>query len=301
MLRFKEFRREYPEFMPSSSVKHLWLSTFKKEANIQSATMPGLFQSVNYSLLLAGVFFILILEIGATTIAYRYGVSWGAIGAAILVDFGLALISHWNHSKICETKNILFIEEKRQIRDQLNRELGSLKRLKWVFCGLIMLSGFFKFYWFYIVYRIFLIPFGISTDAYTILVFCCYFFGAILHILCTGYVLFTSYFHYRIHKEETKYIYLSNNNKDDKEHGLDDLFESEAQPRPINSNVELVPATVGRHKLYKNDENNQYILETTGVLLDEELRQIIDKQHNAEQRATLANQGIKVQLAILKM
>lgn len=291
---FKEFKREYPEFMPGPSVKNFWLFTLKKEANIQSATMPGLFQSVNYSLLLAGFALIIILEGAATKIASVYGVSLMAILAAIVVDIILAVISHIYHGKICLLKNKLFIEETKQKRDQINRSISNLKWWSWFWYTIILFSGLFKFYWFYIVYKIYLIPFGLNYDAYSILVFFCYFVASWLHIFCTGYVFYTSYFHYRIHKEERKYIYLPEDKLLD-----DNSLRDKRNPRPITANVELIPVKEGSHSLYKDEKDGKYYLETLGIFLDEELRRMIDRQHNADQRRTLAQEGVRIQLDIL--
>jgi hypothetical protein len=309
MTLFKEFKRKYPDFMPSKEVKADWLYSLKKEANIQNAPMPGLFQSENYSLMLAGVCLVLLLEIGATVISYRYGVSWGAIGAAIIIDFVLAFLAHKPQKSICLLQNKLFIQEDALVREQLRREISSKKLVKNFWFALIIMSGIFKFYWFYDVYRENLISIGLLFDAYTLLVLMCYLVGAALHIVCTGYMLFTSFFHYRVHKEETTYINSINKDGQEVNQGADRYLKiTEFSDNPIiNTTIELLPHSVGKHQLILDPkfdstqtDSPKYVFKIWGLLLDEELRQFVTHQNFAAQRDVIARAGVSIQLDILE-
>jgi hypothetical protein len=292
MLSFKQFIfRNEDRFEPSTPVKKFWLNTYKSKENFPGVELPGMIQTTNYSQQLMGVVGILILEGIATIISYRFGVSIAAILAAIFIDFFLAGISHWKQSSLILLQNELVIEEKAVERERKKRQISAIKRLKLLWNVCIVISGFFKFYWFYSIYKYYLHPFGLTIDANSALVFTCYIAAAGLHVVYTGYAIYTSRFNYQIQSEYTKYV----------QSGGQSQKNTEIYKWPINSTIPLEEVRAGNHKIYQDSQNpDKYTFESIGILQDVELRDLISKQRTADQMSVIAREGVRMQLVIIR-
>lgn len=222
------------------------------------------------------------LEGLATYWSFIEGVIITAILASIFIDFVLAITSHLFQQDICKMKNELIWADDKRV-GAISNKLKSAKQKQHFFYLLILISALFKIFWFYNVYTI--------IDATTLFIMTCYIIGAILHITCTGYAIFTFLFNTKINREHKKY-----QNTMRKEFAFD---EREPLRSDALNSADLNPAEVGRHRLVKANDGKFY-LETFGVLTDSDLRSLIGRQTNPEQRRSLAIDGVKHQMLILQ-
>ena len=286
MLSFKQFEFEPGRnFEPSIPTKKAWLYTKKKPSTLAGIQLPGLFETVDYSTQIAAFLGILILEGIPTFYGVGEGVLWQGILAAIFIDIFLAIVSHSWHHKLCENENKLVIETDANTKNNLEKEIASLKIKSRIFYLLIVISGIFKFYLFYDAYMTF--------NTITIAVFVCYMLGSILHISYTGYFFYTSIFNFKIQKEFKEHR-LSNGQKHH-------FIGANLQPMEAdiaNPNPNLIETTAGLHSITKNG-NGQFELKTSGVLLDKELAALVAFQQGSTAQGIVARTALRRQLTIL--
>jgi hypothetical protein len=169
MLSFKQFHFDPTHnFEPSKQAKEAWLYTKKSTANFAGVQLPGLFQSVGYSVQMAAFIGILILEGIPTYLGYENGVNITGILAAIFIDIMLAVLSHWWHDKVCLFENALVVENNPVKKEFLKRQVSKYKLRGYLFYFIILMSAAFKFYIFFEVYTtmdttsIFVLSFSLS-------------------------------------------------------------------------------------------------------------------------------------------
>ncbi len=273
---------QYDEnFEPSSNTKQWWLYTHKTERSFAGVTLPGLFQTTYYEWQMLGFILIFIIEGAATYWCYQEGVIITAILASIFVDLVLAIVAHVFQKDICRMKNDLVYESDVAI-GAIKRKLASTLLKQRFFYLLIFISALFKIFWFFSVYGI--------VDATTLFIMTCYLIGAILHITCTGYAIFTFIFNRKLAREHNRYL-----DSKHKEFAFD-------PSRPLRSKLsaeQLIETEVGRHAIVKG-EDGRFYLETFGVLTDAQLWAMIGKQIEPEQKRSLAVDGVKHQILILQ-
>jgi len=248
---------------------------------------PGMFNTSHLNLTILGFVMIFVVEGFATVLAHSLAVNVIAIVIAIFVDVILAVLSHLFHSKIIINKNQQIFSDE-GIRVKLKTQVSPLITYKNLFYLLILLSGVFKFWLFYIGY--------LSVDFICVGIFLCYIIGALLHISCTGYLLYTMYFAIKIHSEfqayessgMTRYIYDVNS-------PLRTIIDSE---------IHLNEAQRGEHKvkLLKYDDNRrEYCFESCGIMNDSDLNFLISRQSSPAQRIIVAKFGVKHQFTNLNL
>lgn len=266
-------------FEPSSHTKQWYLYTHKTEYSFSGVPLPGLFQTTHYEWQVAGFLAIFLLEGIATFWASREGVVITAILVSIFVDLVLAVGAHRFQRSVCKLRNELVFEQDKEaslIRRQIKRTLAK-QRLCYL---MIAVSGVLKFVWFFDAYRIF--------DATALFVFTCYAIGAMLHMSCTGYALFTFILERKLYREHARYV---------ETRGEAFAYGTDPLPHPLGEH-QFVPLRVGKHEI-KSDGNGKFWLYTFGVLTDAELRELIAKQYTPEQRRLLAIEGTSHQAMIL--
>ena len=264
-------------FEPSSETKVWWLYTHKTPHKIAGVLLPGVFQTTNYVEQILGFIAIFLLEGLATFWCFSEGVIITAILASIVVDLVLALVAHLYQKDICRLQNELIYEEQNK-QGAIALKLKSLKLRQNFFYLLIMISAIFKIFWFYDVYRI--------IDATTLFIMTCYIVGAILHITCTGYVLFTFRFSLKMKSEYKKFL-KSNQTE---------YVRTKASQKLNYKGIKEVVA--GPHRVTKRKDGQIY-LETLGVLTDKELRGLILNQPDAESQGAMAKAGVRHQISML--
>ncbi len=276
------FEFKYDEnFEPSSNTKQWWLYTHKTERSFSGVTLPGLFQTTYYEWQMLGFIMIFLLEGIATYWCYQEGVIITAILASMFVDIVLAIVAHIFQKDICKKKNELVYEDDVNL-GAIKRNLASKQLKQRFFYLLIFISALFKIFWFFSVYGL--------VDATTLFIMTCYLIGAILHITCTGYAIFTFIFNRKLSKEYNKYL--------DSKHQMF-AFDETLPLRSKLSSTDLKEAEVGRHMITKGEDGHFY-LETFGILTDSQLWALIGKQIEPEQKRALAVDGVKHQMLILQ-
>jgi hypothetical protein len=284
MLSFKQFHFDPNQnFEPSKQTKDFWLFTKKSQANFAGIHLPGLFESVGYSIQIVAFVAILILEGIPTYYGIEEGVLWQGIVAAIFVDIALAICSHLWHNKTCLYKNQLVIAISSVDQERINRLINSAKSKTYIFYFLILLSAGFKFYLFIDANR--------TWNAISIGTLVSYSLGAILHIAYTGHFFYTSRFNHKIQGEYTQFV-SSNGLK----FGINAHLE-----QPINTdntNITLNETKVGGHSIFKK-EDGRYYIKTFGILLDVELAALAGVQQTSIAQSIVAREGLKHQLLIL--
>jgi hypothetical protein len=277
------FEFQYNEnFEPTRSVKEWWLYTQKTPTTFAGVPLPGFFQTTNYEWQVTGFFTIFLLEGLATYWCYYEGVAITAILVSIFVDIILALVAHRFQRPIAQLKNELVFTE--NTSNKAKQKILTGKKL-WqnFFYLLILISALFKFLWFFLVYQVF--------DTTTLFIFVCYILAALLHIICTGYAVFTFIFLRKIRSQHNQYI---------RSEGTEFAFNPDNPfPSKIYTQIKLEPVIVGRHEL-ANLNNGDFYFKTKGILLDKELFEMIGRQTSPEQRRTVAIEGVKHQNAILQ-
>jgi len=286
---------KYSDFEPSSSTKHLWLSTRKAEIEVGNIIIsPGLFNTKGYSLDKSLFSFAMSLEIVGFLIISALA-DWGVLIAGtvlalVVIDVFLAVGLHWKQNDICLLSNKKATKTPGGIEAiKLEAQIKKLKRwwggklcvvLLWVF-AVIKASAFYV----------------LNPDTYIfgILMFLIYSFIAYVHIYHTGYFLAEFRFRRTLNKEVNKFL-----NEDAKyivprfrKHGLkpaNDLvlgeFKNEIHrdERGIRANALI-------------DDNSKWNLITWGLMDDGDLGNMLDG--NIEIRKYLAVEYLKAQLDIL--
>lgn len=268
-------------FEPSAKTKWASLYTHKSAYRVAGTVLPGFFQTSRFPWQLVGFFMIFILEGLATAWSFEEGASVQIIIGLMLFDIVLAIASHWYHASYVEHANhILFAED--HLANALQLKLRKAVIWRNVFYLLIFASAVLKFAFFFMVYLFF--------DATALLIAVCYLIGGVLHILCTGYAIYTLIvFAPKIGREHKKYVTSTGTRYIANELDLE-VDVNGLAPKEI---------VVGEHRLYQRD--GQYFLSTKGILTDGELRNMIAKQVGKNERWWMATEGVKRQFTILSM
>lgn len=268
------------KFKPSASTRWFWPFIYKTRYRSHGVDRPGLYNRPNLFWPATGVTVILALEVGATIVSYDYGVTIAAIVAAMIVDFGFALVAHLpTRTIVLEENRSLFTTGEEQ--DIALRKAARARRIQRAVYGLILISGLFKFGWFFMVYPVF--------NAISLSVLVCYLAGAVLHIAATGYFLFTAVFLIKLNAEERKYTFSK---------GQKYAFDPKNPTKNLVANGKLMleEAQVGHHRLVFDTIENNHYLYTNGVLTDMELNELIARQQTPEQKYIVAREGVRVQM-----
>lgn len=285
MLSFKVF--SFPpgqDFVPSKETKNFWLYTKKSKRTFGGVVLPGLFETVGYSTQMIFFFAILLLEAIPTIYGVEQGVMWEAIVTAIFIDIVLAITSHLWHDRICRHQNEFVNADSEVEKEALRRAINRYKLYTYFFYVLIITSGALKFYFFFDAY---MVPDVIAGG-----VLVCYLSGAVLHIAYTGYFLYTSRFNYKIQSEYSRYVSSGGKTFKDRTGAIQQpLFAQGAF-------IQVKPVSAGNQRIFKAD-NDQYTIETIGVLTDYELADMIVKQP-FDAQGFVARKGLQRQMKILQ-
>lgn len=268
-------------YLPSQRTINLSLFSKKKRYESYNAFRPGLIGVEGYNWQALAFILILLIEGGATIYAKSQGIKIEAIVVAIFVDIILAIAAHVRHSKLVRLKN----EKVFRPDDQKGRILNSIKkekRFKSFFNSLILFSGLFKAYLFFTAFgRINdIIPWGVAIF---------YMVAAILHVLFTGYFIFTSIYYISNRKDRKRF---ENSNRKENNHDSEKRIELKAT-EPIS----FKKVAIGKHAI--TQENDKYYLVTQGILTDFELDELIGLQEDDSARILLCKKGVEHQFNML--
>lgn len=238
-------------------------------------------------------------------VALEEGVTIVIIGLLILLDIFLAVIPHlWDsaisklesqiflHTYQLRSKNLLTtMESKDEFKMKaatLEKNKSRLTSLKWLrrFMFIFLIgSTYAKLYFFFQTY-----PFYNTISAYVIWV--AYGLGGILHILCTGYVF--HYFRFRWALRRDKNLW-KNSNGEKRSYSIDGRHET----RPIRTSLQLKTFIPKDHHQCIDESNGEFLFKYKGLILDEELNDLINEQDSYERKICIALVGREIQLGQL--
>ena len=291
-------------FEASQKSRKLWRSIIKEHTPFGEFDLPPLFKKVAPSItfFLFGVFLILILEGYATFgVALNEGVTIWIILILIIVDFAFAYFPHWKidaavnqcrnekfiADKIVEFKPLDDTEDFEALRRRANAhssnmeaEIKRMKKNQKALYSFLIISAAVKLYFFFQTY-----PFFDTYQAYVVII--AYVLGAVLHILCTGHVI-NYYVRFRRSLATDKSTFNRTRG------GTNASIHDESL---INSKEKLTTVASSAHNqkiIVKAD--GTFYFDSTGILFDEELNELISKQSTYLARISVAVYGKKLQM-----
>jgi len=295
-------------FQPSKKTRDLWCYILKKDADYIDFKMPSLFKSASsfITILVIGFLFIFILEGYATFgVAYIEGVPILSITFLIIIDILFAYLPHLSDGKICQKENELFVakysneftrlenddQSEYQKRNSANmsrleKEIFTLRLFKTLLYSLVIFSAFVKLYLFFQTY-----PFFNTYQAY--IVISAYTISAVLHIFCTGNVIM--YF-LRFRVSLKKDINEFGNSIGQKNAHSDEYIYYF-----IDSSEVLKDTKTEKHDQMLTVKDGKSYIAYKGILLDEELSDLINNQTHYKQKLSVAVYGKKLQTSMLNI
>jgi hypothetical protein len=294
-------------FIPRPYTRKFGLYTHKSSEIVAGVTLPGLFQTTNLPFHLIGFFSVFVLEILAILWSFEEGSSIAIILWLAVLDIVLAVAAHLNYNSITLTKNHILTSsdnvtilnannnivtdnntltsnnvkiKENSINTNLKfrKKLSSLLLLRNFFYFLIILSAVGKFYFFFSIYFIF--------DAVSLLILFFYLLGAILHITCTGYAIFTMIFSILLKIDYSKYVNNNNNSYD---------INKPEEYNIETGGIQLTLLSEGKHKIVKS-EDGKFKFQSFGILNDLQLRAMVNGQKDIHSQRIVAIEGVSVQI-----
>ncbi len=265
----------YPWFAPSHATKKKWLFTRKRPYDAGNFRAPGFFGTDKFGTDATLFFLAVILEIIGLSMFYAYLDNILFAVLFFVLDFILAIGSHWNKGRGVELNNQLallrpicnpdyrFAEKKDD--DSKGVRKNSHARIHWRESKLMFFNLYAGIFYFFIamlgVVKIFGFYNGWTTagmefNAIPMLVIVTYAMVAVIHIFVTGYFFSELYFRYYYNKEKNEHKLTHNYTIP----GY--LVENDVTPFPIPE-----PGL--------NSDNHHIIghnLYTFGVLTDKQIR-----------------------------
>lgn len=269
-MKVQKILMENPNFEFDSSLKKLWLSTRKRP---QRDEHPGIFYTYRFEYDIMGFAFVILLELVGLYF-FRLYVTENLIFIVSLffADILFAFGGHWNQGKIILLKNEIFLMNRNidtnpvasgrlQLRRSTKKRL--LKRLmsyKWIFYSLIFIFGISKGFFFIILY---IPPAGATQfNAISFLIFLSYFIVCLLHVNCTGYFIYTTWFNYNVNRQLKKHVNYNQFLANDISFKFEEYFGGPNAPFGDNwtSDTKFNDATIRDHNLKDNNLNVKGIL-----------------------------------------
>lgn len=271
------------DFEMSVVAKRWWKYTRKYSNTYGGVTLPGLFQTRQYTFDLFLFLLIIACEvIGVINLIKVGNFNVVFVWSLFALDLLFAFCAHLPKGRILEMKNRFILTEDDALKANIKRQIF-IRRFISITCKVVIVTiASFKVISFITLYGVF--------DGISFLICITYAIAAFLHIYATGYFLFELALRIKIFFEHNAFLSHGKVNSNP-------YWIKRTRPHNFISNTLLVEFQVNRHKLFKR--NNDYILETWGILTDEELQSIIAQQENHEQRRIIAIEGLIHQLEIL--
>lgn len=149
----------------------------------------------------------------------------------------------------------------------------------------MILSAIVKLYLFFQTY-----PFYDTYQAYIVIL--AYVIGAVLHIICTGNVI-NYYLRFRSRLKKDLSSFRKSQGREMQYSNHPDVL--------INSIVKIEQTTIGKHNQAIILKDGRYFIRFKGILLDEELNDLINEQTTYEQKISVATVGKRIQLGLLNI
>ncbi len=287
-------KRKLADFEPSTRVKSLYLYTRKSPYKIDDeVTLPGLFQTAFLrfdalafvGILLGEVYGLFNLyKVAQFEIYMPIGLFLADVFFAVLAHIPRRvalearmdyLVAKWNDAIDIKTKN-----------DNVARALHKEKKSKrWtrIWEAAIIGLALFKILLFFGIYGRF--------DGITLAVILSYVIVALLHVMSTGYFVFGLIHWIYLKSDENKHLSVGSS---------ESIFRPgrERQTTIMGAKDGLVETTVNDKHHLERKESNEYVLRTTGILMDDELHTFINVQRTQEQKKLVARGGFEQQREI---
>lgn len=293
--------RPNEKFEPSKDVKNLWTYTRKSSFNAAGIKLPGLFITKGFDIDAAAFVAVIFLELwGLYSIVSSIGLlstegSFNVLGLAVivalfLIDVALALLRHLPAGPECRYSNNEVLATSPQARQKLRNERGA-RMLLTPLCSILILGvAGIKIYGFYMLNS------G-EINGLTVSVLVSYLFAALLHINNTGYFLYGLAFNRKIRREYSRW---SNDADDAHEYTI---YGTRQYPIDIPSDekIKIREVSAGKHQIVHEGEppEQEYLIETYGILTDRELHALVVQQRGDNAISTVARAGLRAQLDIL--
>ncbi len=263
-------------FEPSKAVKEYYLYTAKTPVTLGGVTLPGLFSTRYKTPFLLLFILALGLEVyGMITLYNVGGFHYGFAVLLVLLDLIFAILGHLPQKRITIIKNQRILVDDRIRQEQMRRQLLKLRLRQNFFYLLIGALAIFKIISFYF--------FRVLIDAPFLLIIVVYMIVAFIHIKVTGFTFFELIRSIAERNEYNRYIAIG---RDRSLNYIKHTFTSETHLTPCSLN--------GIHSLNAKG-NNEYTLETHGILSDDELTALVNFQQTPNAKAVLATEGLRHQ------
>lgn len=279
-----KFNREI-NYEPSPELLRFWLFSRKHKYRLQLVTLPGLLQTRNFTLDTLGFVLVIGCELVGLANLMRVATNFKLIYAVGLfaADIVFALLYHLPKARKIRVANELLLTGDADRRETLQQSLVMGRILQYISATVIVGLAAFKAWGFYGLY-------GKGLDGLAFFIIMCYAVAATLHLICTGYFLFESFFLARV--------------------GLHRWFHRDESPRvrrsrEFKTDKALKDYSVGPHFIKRTagpgpDGMSSYIFEANGVLEDSDLQLFIQQQTNGlPERQLVATKGLELQMATI--
>lgn len=272
------------QFEPSAETKELWLLTRKLNYQHASINFPGLFNVHKYSLDQGFFIMAIIFEIiGLLFILFKVKSIILGIALALalfIIDIILAFLSHRPYKKVIFNKNKLIQETDLNQKVILQKDIDRAKtKSKVGFSGIILIA-IIKFF-------VYVAAWGFKLNAITILVILSYAIVAYVHINHSGYFFSAFHLSQRLKKEFNKFL----------EGQYFQYHINNPYQLNFNTNIDIKPGNAGNLSIQKNQ--NEYTITSNGILYDNEIKTLMNKQTNANSKDELGKKCMELQLTIL--
>jgi len=220
-----------------------------------------------------------------------FELTWLIVLIAVLLDITCAIAAHRNKGTIKLSENKLLYIDNEANKDLEKRKIKKLEIYSTVFKGAIILMALAKIY-----AVISNNSFGSDSEytgdesshtyIYSFGLLAIYSLVAFIHIKYTGYFLSEMYLKYKFNREYNKFI------TDSGEKSSNEMTEHLIEN---SENLDITEVFDLRYsKLYKKEgENNTYIIEVKGVLIDDDLKKMAMKQQSKAAMLLIIEEGRK--------
>lgn len=274
-------------FEPSRDTKYWWLYTRKTSSLHAGVTLPGLFQTSQFNLDAAAFTVIVIGEIyGLYNLFIVAQISILYVIGLFLADLIFAICRHIPQGSICKKENLRVLTDDPDKQARLHRQIVNLHRFSLIFTLLILSIALFKIVSFYALQ-------GGVFDGITFAISLSYGIVGILHITSTGYFLSELLVSFLVWRDRNTFLSNIENSR---------FTVKTTRKFYLKSHILLENDDVAQHRIYLDTDGqtseNGYpqVMETWGVLTDNQLNDLIMQQKQAEQKRIVAIEGLRHQL-----
>ena len=269
-------------FEPNRNAKRMWLYTRKSKRIYRGVTLPGLFQTHMFWADAIGFTLVIALEWYGLANLWKVSPDFKFVYAAGLFawDILFAVLFHMSHGPICENDNrAVAAEDGREQARYLARSSRS-KLWRIPFAIAILAAALFKIVSFYSLQEE-------GFNGVTFAIGVSYAVVALLQIVSTGYFGSEIILRWLIRSQMGRFLRENSNE-----------FTAQKRHRMIPL-ASLIRATAAGHRLEPAENSANWRIEAVGILMDDDLHELVGEQSSDDQKRTVAIHGLRLQLQIL--